>query len=174
MKVVIRFLFGTLLAALLGLASAADKRPGKGDVAPPILGTTLEGDTLEVPQYKGKVLVVTFWATWCGPCMRELPMLESLQRVAGKEKLQVVAVNIEDRAVFRKVSQKLSSFQLTVAHDYGKRGSDAYGVNGIPHMVIIGRDGVILKVNRGYSEDSLDGILAEINAALRAPAGGSG
>jgi len=97
-------------------------------------------------------------------------MLESLQRVAGKERLQVVAVNIESREVFRQVAQKLSSFQLTVAHDYGKRGSDAYGVSGIPHMVIIGRDGTILKVNRGYGEDSLDGIISEINAAMPAPA----
>lgn len=80
-------------------------------------------------------------------------------------------MNIEDRAVFRKVSQRLESFQLTLAHDYGKRGSDAYGVNGIPHMVIIGRDGTILKVNRGYSDDSLDGIIAEINPAHRAPPG---
>lgn len=171
MKRLIR-IFATVLAiSVPGAASAGEKGPRKGDVAPPILGTGIDGDTLEVPQYKGKVLVVTFWATWCGPCMRELPMLESLQRVAGREKLQVVAVNIEDRAVFRKVSQKLTSFQLTVALDYGKRGSDAYGVNGIPHMVIIGRDGVILKVNRGYSEESLDGILAEINAALQGPAG---
>ena len=164
----LRILFATI--AVLAVCGAKDAGPGKGDIAPPVLGTTADGTTIEVPQFKGKVLVVTFWATWCGPCMRELPMLESLQRVAGKEKLQVVAVNIEDRAVFRKVSQRLTSFQLTVAHDYGKRGSDAYGVNGIPHMVIIDRDGVILKVNRGYSEESLDGILAEINAALRSPA----
>jgi len=167
----IRILLAMSALAIAGLALAADKGPGKGDIAPAVLGTTLDGDTIQVPQYKGKVLVVTFWATWCGPCMRELPMLESLQRVAGKEKLQVVAVNIEDRAVFRKVSQKLTTFQLTIAHDYGKRGSDAYGVGGIPHMVIIGRDGVIVTVHRGYSEESLDGIVAEINAALRAPAG---
>ena len=96
-------------------------------------------------------------------------MLESLQRVAGKERLQVIAVNIEDRQVFRKISRRLESFQLTLAHDDGKVGSEAYGVKGIPHMVIIGRDGAIVKVNRGYSEEHLDGILAEINAALTAP-----
>jgi len=168
MKILARIALATVL--VLALCGAKEARPGKGDVAPSVIGTTADGATLEVPQFKGKVLVVTFWATWCGPCMRELPMLESLQRVAGKERLQVVAVNIESREVFRKVAQKLSSFQLTVAHDYGKRGSDAYGVSGIPHMVIIGRDGTILKVNRGYSEDSLDGIIGEINAAMQAPA----
>jgi thiol-disulfide isomerase/thioredoxin len=144
--------------------------PAKGDPAPQVIGTNVEGVALETGQYRGKVLVVTFWATWCGPCMRELPMLESMQRLAGKDHLQVVAVNIEDGQVFRKVAKKLASFQLTLAHDERKRGTDAYGVNGIPHMVIIGRDGTILKVNRGYSEEALDGILAEINAALKPPA----
>lgn len=155
-----------ILAASPMLAFAA---PAKGDPAPQVIGTSVDGVALESGQFRGKVLVVTFWATWCGPCMRELPMLESMQRLAGKERLQVVAVNIEERQVFRKVASRLASFQLTLAHDERKRGTDAYGVNGIPHMVIIGRDGTILEVNRGYSEEALDGILAEINAALKPP-----
>lgn len=64
----------------------------------------------------------------------------------------------------------LASFALTLAHDDRKRGTDAYGVKGIPHMVIIGRDGAIVKVHRGYSEEALEGILAETNSALVAPA----
>ena len=163
-----RKLFALLiLVAVPMLAIAA---PAKGDPAPQVIGTNVDGVALESGQFRGKVLVVTFWATWCGPCMRELPMLESMQRLAGKDHLQVVAVNIEDNQVFRKVAKRLASFQLTLAHDDFKRGTDAYGVNGIPHMVIIGRDGTILEVHRGYSEDSLDGILAEINAALKLPA----
>jgi thiol-disulfide isomerase/thioredoxin len=158
----------TLIAALCTVAAvtSAHAMPEKGDKAPQLLGTTLEGDAVQVDQFRGKVLVVTFWASWCGPCMKELPMLESMQRVAGKEHLQVVAVNIEDRDVFRKIARKLQAFELSVVHDDRKRGSEAYGVHGIPHMVIVGRDGTILKVNRGYNEESLDGILKEINAAL--------
>ena len=163
-------ILAAFLIAFLSPAFAADAVPGKGDKAPAALGTTLDGTVLETGGYRGKVLVVTFWASWCGPCLKELPMLEGLQRTVGKERLQVVAVNIEDRDVFRRVARKLESFTLTVAHDERKRGSDAYGVNGIPHMVIVGRDGAIVKVNRGYSEEALEGILAEIGAALAAPA----
>jgi thiol-disulfide isomerase/thioredoxin len=157
------------LSIALALAFPTLAAPAKGDPAPQVIGTDVEGQPLESGQFRGKVLVVTFWATWCGPCMHELPMLESMQRVAGKERLQVVAVNIEDKQVFRKVAGKLASFSITIAHDDRKRGSEAYGVKGIPHMVIIGRDGKILKVNRGYSEESLDGIITEINAALAVP-----
>jgi thiol-disulfide isomerase/thioredoxin len=138
-----------------------------GDVPPRILGRDIENDYVETGQYSGKVMMVTFWATWCGPCMKELPMLEAIQKVAGKDKLQVVAVNIEDRPRFRQVAKALSSLNIRVAHD-STGASRAFGVEGIPHCAIIGRDGKIIRVHRGYSESDLDSILAEINAALAA------
>src|SRR5690349_11394202 len=74
---------------------------GRGDSPRPELGVTLEGKTVDLKDGAGKVQVVTFWATWCGPCLREIPVLEGLQRTV-KDRLRVVAVNIEDRAQFRK------------------------------------------------------------------------
>ena len=92
-------------------------------------------------------------------------MLEGLKK-AARGSVEVVAVNIESREQFRTIARHLSSLTVTLTHDNGKHQHDAYGVNGIPHMVIIGRDGKILNVHRGYSEASLDGFVAEINAAL--------
>ena len=156
-----------LILPFLGQAFAQDKfRPG--DTPPPRLGVTIDGKEIETGQHAGKVLVVTFWASWCGPCRKELPLLEGIQR-AGKDKVQVVAVNIEDRDKFRQISKALApSLTLTLTHDFSKQSSDAYGVKGIPHLVIIGRDGKIIKIHRGYSEDSVESILAEINGALAA------
>ena len=139
--------------------------PGPGDIPPPSLGRTRDGDEIDTTQYAGKVLVVTFWASWCGPCRAELPVLEGLKK-AARGSVEVVAVNIESREQFRALARHLSSLTVTLTHDNGKRQHDAYGVNGIPHMVIIGRDGKILNIHRGYSEASLDGFVAEINAAL--------
>ena len=136
-----------------------------GDTPPQSLGMTIEGDEIDAGKYSGKVLVVTFWASWCGPCRKELPLLEGIQR-AAKDSVKVVAVNIEDRDQFRKVAKALSTLTLQLAHDYRKKSSEAYGVNGIPHLVLIGRDGKIIKIHRGYSEESVDSILAEINGAL--------
>ena len=165
-----------LCLALVGFATSAasqDKASLTAADVPPVpprvtLGITREGDAVETTQYAGKVLVVTFWASWCGPCLQELPMLEGIQRVAGKEKIQVVAVNIEDRDQFRRVHSKLSTFALLLTHDYNKAAREAFGVSGIPHLMIFGRDGKVMRVHRGYSERSLDGIIAEINAALAA------
>ena len=76
---------------------------------------------------------------------------------------------MEERDQFKKLQRALSTLTLTMTHDYGKKASDAYGVNGIPHLVIIGRDGKVIAVHRGYGENSIDSIVAEINAALAAP-----
>ncbi len=153
-------------ACICGAAVAAPLGPG--DSPPAKLGVDRNGDPAETAKFGGKVLVVTFWATWCGPCMKELPMLDGIQRVAGKDKLQVVAVNIEDGERFRKIARALSSLNVTITNDYLKEASEAFGVKGIPHCAIIGRDGKIINVHRGYSEDALDSIIAEINEALAA------
>jgi thiol-disulfide isomerase/thioredoxin len=151
----------------LGGAHAANATKLKpGDTPPPSLGTNLDGDGVDAGRYAGKVLVVTFWASWCAPCKRELPLLEGIQRVAGKDKVQVVAINIEDRDTYRKLSRGLKTYTLSINHDYGRKASEAYGVSGIPHLVLIGRDGRIISVHRGYSEEGIDSIIEEINRAL--------
>ena len=90
-------------------------------------------------------------------------MLEGLPN-AAKGNVQVVAVSIEPRETFRAVYRALSSLNLT--NDPNEWYSTAYGVNGNPHMVIIGKDGKILHVHRGYNEKQRDGFVAEIHAAL--------
>lgn len=149
-----------------GAHAAPAEKLVAGDTPPPSLGTNLDGDEVGTSRYSGKVLVVTFWASWCAPCRKELPMLEGIQQAAGKDKVQVVAINIEDRDVYRKLARRLGSLTLSLNHDAGKKSSEAYGVHGIPHLVLIGRDGKVIAVHRGYSEESLDSIIAEINRAL--------
>jgi thiol-disulfide isomerase/thioredoxin len=165
-----RYLYRTvLLLALQALvAPIANAAPAAGQVPPAYVGDTLENDPVLLTDLHGKAVVVTFWATWCPYCLKELPILNSVQTVAGKDKLLVIAVNTESRDIFRKVSRGLRSLDLQLAYDPDRKAQEAYGVRGIPHMVIVGRDGKIVAVYRGYSEDSLDSILASINRATGA------
>jgi peroxiredoxin len=164
-----RILLAVLTMFLATTLTAAEAASGIGDPAPDVLGTDLEGETVSLASYAGRPVVVSFWATWCPYCLKELPILEGIQKSAGKQNIQVIAINTESRDVFRKAARVLSQLTLKLSHDTGKKGSDAFGVNGIPHMVIIGRDGKIVRVYRGYDESSLDGIVADINAALASP-----
>lgn len=60
------------------------------------VGRDDEGKVVRVSDFKGRVVIVTFWATWCGPCMKELPVLSGIQKRAGTEQLQVIAVNYKE------------------------------------------------------------------------------
>ena len=84
----------------------------------------------------------------------------------AKDRLKIVAINIEEREVFREVSNVLKDFTITITNDPKKYAAQNYGVKGIPHMVIIGKDGKVVTAHAGYSEAALDGLLAEINAEL--------
>ena len=90
----------TLLASTaLLLASVAHAIPQVGDVPPSYLGKDQKGKKVELADLRGKVVIVTFWATWCVPCRKELPVLETIQRHAGQDRVRVVAVNIEKAMV---------------------------------------------------------------------------
>ena len=160
----------TLLAVFASNSALA--APSAGDAAPPALGTDIEGDPVNLSQYAGKAVIVTFWATWCGYCIKELPILENIQNKAGKQQMQVIAVNTESREVFRKAARLMKSLNLMVAHDTGSKAFTAYGGTGLPHMAIIGRDGNIIRIYRGYDESSLNAIVKDVNQALQRPVPG--
>lgn len=156
--------------AVLGHAAAlAAKAPGVGDVAPSVLGRALDGHLVSLASYTGKVVVVSFWATWCPPCRKEVPILENIQK-AGKGQIQVIAVNIESKEVFRRAAKVLAEYQLLLANDVDKRGFRSYGARGIPHLVIIGKDGRIVSVHSGYGSGEIPDLVDELNNALAAPA----
>ena len=157
-----------LVASTSALAADAEKaHPAKGDVPPPYVGRQLNGTEIKLDAVPGKAYVVSFWASWCGPCMKELPILANIQQLAG-DKVQVIAVNTEDRDVYRRLQKPITEIGLTPAYDPDHKARDAYGVKGIPHMIIVGRDGRITSVRIGYDHSSLDELAAELNQALAA------
>jgi thiol-disulfide isomerase/thioredoxin len=104
----------------------------------------LAGDPVTLEQFRGRVLVVNFWATWCAPCRRELPSLERLQRLIGGDDLAVLAVSI-DRSGADKVNPFLERFplpRLGVYLDPNNKLGRAFGTFGLPTTVLVDRDGL--------------------------------
>lgn len=171
-KLARRWLLLTLAAAALPwrAARAADVL-GQGDVPPDYLGRTLDGASVLLSQHAGKAVVISFWASWCPYCLKELPVLGRIQELGGADQVSVIAVNTESREVFRRIKRQLDdTVRLQLAYDPGKKAADAFGVQGLPHLVIIGRDGRIDQVFRGYAEESLPHIAESINRAIAVPA----
>jgi thiol-disulfide isomerase/thioredoxin len=156
----------SVAASLPRSALAGPAGPGAGDRPPDRVGRDYEGDPVQLKTFAGKAIVVSFWATWCPYCLKELPILQGIQKVVGEDKIRVIAVNTESRDTFHRAAKALKDLGLLMTYDPGRDAETAFGVNGLPHMVIVGRDGRILNVYRGYDESSLDAIVADINRAV--------
>ncbi len=160
---------GVLLLCLSAVAASAaeTKQPRAGEMPPDALGNDRQGNALTVSQYRGKVLIVTFWASWCGPCRKELPILDHLQKVVGRDHLEVVAINLkEPRQDFLSVLRANRDLEVTWVHDARGKAGERYGVSVLPNMFVIDRDGRIAHVHRGYSEEMLVDFSQEILALL--------
>lgn len=169
-----------LLLTGLVLSSGARATVQEGQAAPAIAGVDMHGDTVKLSELRGKVVVLSFWATWCGYCMKEMPTLASMQTVADQKHLplQVVLINyMEDRDAFRGTSRLLRKEApgvLAAWDRYGEIGKQYGADKGIPVMVMLRRDGTVAHLHVGYGEDMLEPLLAEINALLQEPAAASG
>lgn len=171
-----RILAAWLVAALVAVwgpawAAGTDATPPLrgGDIPPDDLGHDAQGDPVRVSGLRGKVVVVSFWASWCGYCRKELPVLERVQQLAGKEQMAVVGVNTGDTPdAYRRLSRQLrkAGLQMALTYDRDDRIGQAYGVHGIPHLVIIDRDGQVAYQHVGYGEEMLTGIVDELNEVL--------
>ena len=161
---------GYVLAAWLALAAllpAHAQPPARGDLPPPILGKDRAGEVVDLAQLRGKVVIVTFWASWCGPCLKELPVLGGFQNVVGRDALEVVAVNFkEPRQAFTHIVRRNPHIDLTWVHDARGSVSDRYGVKSLPHMFILDHDSKVAFVHVGYSEQSLPQIIDQVLSLL--------
>ncbi len=156
-----------LSLCLLAVASADDSVIQVGDSAPEYLGKDRDGDKFNTSDHQGKVIVISFWATWCKPCLQELPMLDAMQQQVGTDELVIVGVNfMDDRRMTRKLFQQWREPIITITEDKrGKIGKNI-GVKALPFLLIVGRDGKIAYKKTGYAEEVLDDIIAAINAEL--------
>jgi thiol-disulfide isomerase/thioredoxin len=160
----------TLAAAAVGmwaLTSAALAVPKAGDDAPAIVLNDLDGKGVAVPDLKGKVIYVDFWATWCPPCRAALPHTQQISQRDETNKGDLVVLGIggfnEDADTLRDF-QKANNYTFRTLLDAGgNKVAESYGVQGIPTFVIIGRDGKIAWLGMGFEEGNTP---KEIDKAL--------
>ena len=180
-KRVVPALFGAVLvAAVIWIAVqhwGAGTPPwadGAGDAAvPPISGTVLnftptnpgrpapiepffdaDGREVSLQGFGGKVVLLNLWATWCAPCLKELPSLDRLQAQLGGDRFQVIAVSVDRRGAeaVRPFFEKLKISHLTIYVEPKGRLADMIGLQILPSTIIIGPHGLMLGRMIGAAE----------------------
>jgi cytochrome c biogenesis protein CcmG, thiol:disulfide interchange protein DsbE len=120
-----------------------------GSQAPVFSGVTIDGSakSKSLADYKGQVVLLNVWATWCGPCRTEMPSIEALHKTFGPKGLHVVAVSIDDPGKAADIRKFVTDYGLTfeILHDSAHAVQKAYQTTGVPETFIIAADGTIRK-----------------------------
>jgi thiol-disulfide isomerase/thioredoxin len=131
-----------------------------------VSGTTFAGEPFELDSLKGKVVLVDFWATWCGPCIAEIPNIKANYEKYHEKGFEVVGISIdEDRGRLDKFMAD-NEMPWTILHEKNEQNNPTatyYGVNAIPFMVLVGKDGKVVSTSaRGPAlDDLLEKLLGE-------------
>ena len=126
---------------------------GKSGAAPDFTATTIDGKQIKLSDYIGKKpVVVDFWATWCGPCMQELPVLQEFYS-KNSDKVEILAVSTDAASVANNVSKVAGDLRLTfpVIHDTSGQIARLYPSRYIPYLVFIDVNGAKVHEATGYN-----------------------
>ncbi len=150
---VLRGVARVCLAAVLGVcASAAWPIVAPSAPAPDFTLRRLDGPNLRLQEQRGQVVLVNFWATWCGPCRQEMPHLNRLYEKYRPSGFVLLGVNIdENERAAAELATRLG-LKFPVLLDTDKRVSRLYDLNAMPATVLIDRDGRARFLHRGYRE----------------------
>lgn len=157
-----RLFVSVMFAFLLVVQSRAQQAGGLvHKPAPEFARTDLSGKQVDLRKYRGKVVLLNFWATWCAPCQIELPKFEAWQKTYGGQGLQVIAISMDDGdSPVRRTVRRLH-LTYPVALGDAKLGEEYGGVLGLPITFLIDRNGIVVAKIKGETD------LAELEARVK-------
>ena len=161
----------SILVGLAFCAVAATSLASSGNLtgqsAPDFALKSSTGENLRLSEYRGDVVMINFWATWCGPCRQEMPLLDELYSRYQRVGFNLLGVNIDDDS--RRAMQMVDELgvKFPVLFDARKEVSKLYEVNAMPVTVIVDREGTVRYVHHGYKPGYEDKYLDQIRSLLR-------
>ncbi len=162
MKNILRY--SIVLAVALSWACTPTGPVGPVETSAALTGQSLDGKKIDLADYKGKVVLVDFWATWCDPCKAEIPELIKLQGEYGPKGFAVIGVSMDEDAAEVPPFVKKAKFNYPVILNGSERAPKGWVVPGLPTAYLIGRDGKVL--TRTFGVKSFTKLRLDLDAAL--------
>jgi peroxiredoxin len=158
-----------LKAALLcGVLAASVSLAGDGGGAAPDFSLPARsGKAVALKELRGQVVMINFWATWCGPCRQEMPLLEQMHKKYRGMGFTLLGVNVEPDSSGAEGWLKQTPVSFPILFDRENRVSKLYNVSGMPSSVLIDRKGNVRYLHRGYKPGDENTYLNHIRALVR-------
>jgi len=166
MKTTTRLLALTALSAVATLTAAAAALQ-TGAAAPAFQLNSNTGKPLALADFRGQIVLLNFWASWCGPCRQEMPILEQLNRQYHGKGVTLLGINVEPDSAAAVSWLKATPVTFPILFDTDSKVSSLYEVAGMPNTVIIDRKGQVRYIHRGYSAGAENDYLNQIRALIR-------
>jgi thiol-disulfide isomerase/thioredoxin len=162
-----RMLFALAAALIAFAATAAELRPWSGGETPPLALEDLQGRKHDLAEYKGKVVLVNFWATWCEPCRAEMPSMERLRSSLAGKPFEVLGVNLAEP--LSRIDKFTAAVPLAfpLLRDHDGAVAKAWRAKVLPASFLVGRDGRIRYFVYGELDWSSDAVRARVGELLR-------
>jgi len=136
--------FGFMLAAGMFAATVS------ADPAPDFTLQSSSGDNVRLAEQRGQVVMLNFWASWCGPCRKEMPLLDEMSKRYSAAGFVLYGVNVEEDNTDAKKIIKDLGVSFPILYDTESKASSLYNVDAMPTTVVIDKKGEIRYINRGY------------------------
>jgi len=158
---------GAMLAMTVLAAPVALGSPSVGAAAPTFELNVMGGKQLGLDELRGQVVLINFWASWCGPCRTEMPRLDALYRKYKAAGVTLVGINVEPDSGDARNYLKSTPVTFPILFDTDSKVSKLYEVAGMPSTVILDRKGTVRYIHRGYKPGEEDAYLDQIRALMR-------
>jgi thiol-disulfide isomerase/thioredoxin len=148
--------------------------PLVGQPAIPFKLDMLDGSSFNLADHSGRIVVLDFWATWCGPCLESMPLIDGVVREFAGGGVELIAVNMEEQPEQVKSMLERHKMKIPVALDRDGVVAAKYAVTAIPQTVVIDRDGKVARLFVGGGKktaESLRKVLQELSAGMPTPTG---
>ena len=171
MRLLLMIAFGLVFCNMINMQiiNAEDNEIKAGVTAPDFTGKKLDGNELKLSEYKGKVVLLDFWASWCGPCQKELPFLMELFDNNDDKNFIIIAVNIDKKIESaQKFLDKIKGkAHFPVIWDNTSAIPSLYQIETMPTTIFIDKEGIIRYIHKGFSDSSKEELMKELEELLK-------